>query len=69
MQLVLSVMCRDLFIIVDYDAPSSFSFDPLMMGRFVNVQLLGRSRCISSHFRGLKFQPFPGGACSRHPTR
>ena len=39
----------------------AFSFDPLMMGLFVNLQLLGLSSCISSHFRRtVNFKIFPG---------
>ena len=36
----------------------AFNFDSLMMALFVNVQLLGRSRCIPSHFSRHKFQTF-----------
>ena len=36
----------------------AFNFDSLMMALFVNVQLLGHSRCIPSHFSRRKFQNF-----------
>ena len=36
----------------------TFNFDSLMMALFDNVQRLGRSRCIPSHFSRRKFQTF-----------